>query len=124
MDASALTPGPSPGLPGEGRTTTHPTQVSPTMPDSNPRNLRSVREIARREILFSLARVPNTARLIVCGSETKVYEIDASQANPTPREMANHGRYVTAVRLSGNTVISGGYDGRLIWWDLQNNRII
>src|SRR5262249_11761847 len=30
----------------------------------------------------------------------------------------------TAVRLAGNTVISGGYDNRLIWWDLENNRAI
>jgi WD40 repeat protein len=29
---------------------------------------------------------------------------------------------VTSVRLSGDTVISGGYDGRLIWFDLQNRR--
>jgi WD40 repeat protein len=28
------------------------------------------------------------------------------------------------VRLSGNTVISGGYDGRLIWWDLERGQVI
>ena len=94
------------------------------MPDGNPRNLRNVRDIARRDILFSVARVPNSSKLIVASSDTKVHELDASQAAPTSRELANHGRYVTAVRLVGNTVISGGYDGRLIWWDLQNNRVI
>jgi WD40 repeat protein len=94
------------------------------MPDANPRNLRTVREIARRDILFSVARVPNSARLIVASNDNKVYELDASQANPTARQLADHGRYVTAVRLAGNTVISGGYDNRLIWWDLQNNRSI
>ncbi len=94
------------------------------MPDPNPRNLRTVREIARRDILFSVARVPNTSRLLVASSEQKVFEIDAGQANPTPRELANHGRYVNAVRLAGNIAISGGYDNRLIWWDLQNNRAI
>ena len=46
------------------------------MPDSNPRNLRSVREIARQDILFSLARVPNTNKLLVASSENKVYELD------------------------------------------------
>lgn len=94
------------------------------MPDPNPRNLRSVREIANRGILFSMARVPNTQRLIVASSDNKVHEIDASQANGTVRDLADHGRYVTCVRLAGNTVISGGYDGRLIWWDLANNRSI
>ena len=94
------------------------------MPDANPRNLRTVREIARRDILFSVARVPNTSRLVVASNDNKVYELDASQANPTARQLADHGRYVNAVRLAGNIVISGGYDNRLIWWDLANNREI
>ncbi|MSU77689.1 MAG: hypothetical protein EXS16_06295 [Gemmataceae bacterium] len=94
------------------------------MPDANPRNLRNVREITRRDMLFSLARVPNTSRILVASSENKVLELDAGQANPTARELADHGRYVTCVRLAGNTVISGGYDNRLIWWDLQANRQI
>ena len=38
--------------------------------------------------------------------------------------VADHGRYATCVRLSGNTLISGGYDNRLIWWDLENSRVI
>ncbi|MBI1830948.1 MAG: hypothetical protein HYR84_05790, partial [Planctomycetes bacterium] len=94
------------------------------MPPANPRNLRTVRDITRRDILFSVARVPNTSRLIVASNDHKVYEIDAGQANAAPRQLADHGRYVNAVRLSGNTVISGGYDNRLIWWDLANNREI
>jgi WD40 repeat protein len=94
------------------------------MPDANPRNLRTVREITRRDILFSVARVPNSSRLIVASNDNKVYELDAGQASPTPRTLADHGRYVTAVRLAGNKVISGGYDNRLIWWDLENNRSI
>lgn len=91
---------------------------------TNPRNLRSVRDIQRRDILLSVARAPNSARLLVASSQNKVYEIDASQQNAEQIEHANHGRYVTAVRLAGNTVISGGYDGRLIFWDLQNRREI
>lgn len=94
------------------------------MPPANPRNLRTVRDITRRDILFSVARVPNTSRLIVASNDNKVYEVDAGQANATPRQLADHGRYVNAVRLAGNTVISGGYDNRLIWWDLANNREI
>jgi WD40 repeat protein len=94
------------------------------MPDPNPRNLRNVREIIRRDILFSVARVPSSSRIIVASNDHKVYELDASQAMPAPRQLADHGRYVNAVRLVGNTVISGGYDNRLIWWDLPNNRAI
>jgi WD40 repeat protein len=94
------------------------------MPPSQPRNLRTAREIARRDILFSVARVPNSARLVVASSDGKVHELDASQTTPQPRELANHDRYVTCVRLAGQTVISGGYDGRLIWWDLERGREI
>ncbi len=94
------------------------------MPDPNPRNLRTVREINRAGINFSVARVPNTARLLVASSENKIFELDASQANPTVHERADHGRYATCVRLIGNAVVSGGYDNRLIWWDLENNRAI
>jgi WD40 repeat protein len=94
------------------------------MPESNPRNLRTVREINRRDILFSVARVPNSDRLQVGSSEGKVLELDASQANAQPRELAEHGRYVTSVRLAGRTVVSGGYDGRLLWWDLDQGRLI
>ena len=94
------------------------------MPESRPQNLRVVREINRREGLFSVARVPGTDRLVVASSEGKVRELDASQANPTPKDLADHGRYVTCVRLIGDTVVSGGYDARLIWWDLREGRAI
>ena len=95
-----------------------------TMPDPNPRNLRNVREITRRDILFSVARVPNSTRLIVASNDNHVYELDASQASPTPLALADHGRYATCVRLSGDIVISGGYDNRLIWWDKANSRVV
>jgi len=94
------------------------------MPQSQPRNLRVVRQINRRDILFSVARLPSSERLLVASSESKVYELDASQDNPQARELADHGRYVTSVRLVGRTAISGGYDGRLIWWDLDGQRAI
>lgn len=89
-----------------------------------PLTLRQVREIRRPDILFSVARVPNSERLLVGSSQGKVFELDASQASPTARDLADHGRYVTTVRLNGNTVISGGYDGRLIWWDLERGQAI
>jgi WD40 repeat protein len=91
---------------------------------TNPRNLRVAREISRRDILLSLARVPNSERLFVGSSDGKVYEIDASRTNAEAIQHADHGRYVTCVRLVGDTVISGSYDGRLIWWDAAARREI
>jgi len=94
------------------------------MPETQPRNLRTVREIARRDIVFAVARVPNSDRLLVSTSAGKVFEIDASQASAPALELADHGRYVTSVGLAGQSVISGGYDGKLIWWDLAERRTI
>src|SRR5437763_1263009 len=94
------------------------------MPNPDPRTLRNVREINHPGINFSVARVPNTSRLLLASSEQKVFEIDAGQMNPTAAERANHGRYVTCVRLRGNVAVSGGYDNRLIWWNLESNQVI
>jgi WD40 repeat protein len=96
------------------------------MPESQPRNLRVVREISRPEILFSVARVPGAERLIVASSAGKVVELSAAQGGPAPQELANHGRYVTSVRLveEGEIAVSGGYDGQLIWWDLAERQVV
>lgn len=92
------------------------------MPD--PRTIRVAREIARRDILFALARMPRTNRLFVGSSEGKVFEFDAAAQNGNPQEIVNHGRYVTAVALAGQTLVSGSYDGRLNWHDLDASRQI
>lgn len=94
------------------------------MPDSNPRNLRTVREVNRPDILFALARLPNSDRLLVASSTGKVVEIGTAQNGPAPQDLAEHGRYVTSVRIAGGMAVSGGYDGRLIWWDLAERRVV
>src|SRR5437868_53070 len=91
---------------------------------SQPRNLRSVREIARRDILFAVARVPNSDTLLVASSDGKVHEVNAAAGNAADRELASHGRYVTSVGLAGTMAVSGGYDGRLIWWDCERRNLM
>jgi WD40 repeat protein len=83
-----------------------------------------VREINRPDILFAVARVPNSERLIVASSVGKVFEISAAAGGPNPQELAEHGRYVTSVRIAGGQAVSGAYDGRLIWWNLAERRQI
>jgi WD40 repeat protein len=94
------------------------------MPDSQPRNLRVVREISRPEVLFSVARVPDSDRLLVASSAGKVVELSTAASGPAPQDLASHGRYVTCVRLVDDIVVSGGYDGRLIWWDRPAGRVV
>jgi WD40 repeat protein len=85
--------------------------------------LKLVKELPRKEIVFALAHPPGTPRLIFGGSDFRVYDVDLDRDKPEPRAMEGQGHdsYVTglAVSASGRWVVSGGYDGRLIWWDLK-----
>ena len=36
-----------------------------------------------------------------------------------PKEIGSHASYVTGVALAGKSLVSGGYDGKLIWWDTE-----
>jgi WD40 repeat protein len=94
------------------------------MPETRSTAPRVVRQINRRDILLSVARLPNSNRLLAGGSAGKVIEVDAGRDNPADRPLADHGRYVTSVRRVGRTVISGGYDGKLLWWDLEQARLV
>src|SRR5438045_2213134 len=91
---------------------------------SQPRNLRPLREIPRQDILFAVARVPHSDTLILASSDGKVHQINALENNAADRELAAHGRYVTSVRIAGAFAISGGYDGRLIWWDRERRLVV
>jgi WD40 repeat protein len=94
------------------------------MPESQPRNMRVVRDIGRPDMLFSVARVPNSDRLVVASSAGKVFELGTATGAPAPQQLAEHGRYVTSVRLVGDVAVSGGYDGRLIWWHMGERRAV
>src|SRR5438445_12611215 len=87
-------------------------------------NLRTIKELSRRDILFSVARAPRTGRLFLGSSDFKVHELDVTQNNPQTRDFVGHSSYVTCVRLAGGSLISGSYDGKLIWWDLEQRRPI
>jgi WD40 repeat protein len=89
------------------------------MAAANPEKLKKTQELSRRDVVFALARMPATSRLFFGTSEFKVFDVDLSQPKPEPKELGGHSSYVTGVALAGNVVVSGGYDGRLIWWDAE-----
>ena len=84
-----------------------------------PTKLTKVKEIGRKDILLSVARVPKTPRLYAGSSDSKVYEFDVSAAKPEVGEFAGHSSYVTGVALAGDVLVSGSYDQKLIWWDRE-----
>ena len=90
------------------------------MPAANPEKFKVVKELSRRDIVFALARKPHANQLFVGGSDFTVCEIDLDQAKPESKELGRHDSYVTGLALAGTTLVSGGYDGRLIWWNIES----
>jgi WD40 repeat protein len=90
------------------------------MPAAGAVQIKVVKELARRDIVFAVAHRPGTARLFCGGSDFSVYELDLDHAKPEPNELGRHESYVTSLALAGATLISGGYDGRLIWWNVDS----
>jgi WD40 repeat protein len=75
-------------------------------------------------MVFALAHVPGGRRLIFGGSDFGVYDVDLAAEKPEPRRLGGHESYVNALSIAGRKAISGGYDGRLIWWDLEDGKAI
>jgi WD40 repeat protein len=82
--------------------------------------LKVVKSITRPEIVFAQARVPNSRLIFFGGSDFKVHELSWDDSKPEAKELGSHSSYVTGLALSGNTLVSGAYDGRLIWWDTES----
>jgi WD40 repeat protein len=82
----------------------------------NVSNIKLEKNISRPDILFGVARVPGTGRAFVGGSDFKIHEIDIDAAKPDVRTLKSaHETYITTLALAGDTIISGGYDGKLVW---------
>ena len=99
-------------------------ETPPTSSTSTP-TLKRVNELKREEIVFALARVPGTQRLVFGGSDFRVHEVDMAAEKPEPHALGDHGHdsYVTSLAVAGSRwAVSGGYDGKLIWWDLAGGK--
>ncbi len=81
--------------------------------------VKVVKQLARPEIVFAAARRTGTSVLYFGGSDFRVHAVDLGSDRPEPRELGAHSSYVTGLAVAGGSLVSGGYDGRLIWWDLS-----
>ncbi len=86
--------------------------------------MKILKDISSRGTVFALARVPGSDRLLFGSSDFKVYDLDLSQAKPEPKPLGEHQSYVSGLALAGKTAVSGGYDGRLMWWDIDARKPI
>ena len=82
-------------------------------------SLKLVKELPRKEMVFALAHVPGGRRVVFGGSDFGVYDVDLAAEKPEPRKLGGHDSYVSGLAMAGRMAVSGGYDGRLIWWDLE-----
>jgi WD40 repeat protein len=82
------------------------------------------KKLSRPDILFSLARVPDSSRVFYGSSDGGVYHVDLAAEKPEPAALEGPhrhrpGGYITGLALAdgGRRLISGAYDRQLIWWD-------
>src|SRR6188472_806406 len=90
----------------------------------NPEKLKLAKEVGHKAIAFAVARVPNSLRVYLGCSDFKVYEGDLSATKFEPKELFAHESYVTGVALAGSTLVTGGYDGKLTWFDTDAKKVV
>ncbi|MDP7020414.1 MAG: hypothetical protein QGG36_31740 [Pirellulaceae bacterium] len=83
---------------------------------ADPNKLKVAKELSRKEILFGVARQPGGERLFLGASTARVLDVDLAAEKPEAAEWEAHRGYVTSVTLAGEQVVSGAFDGKLIWW--------
>ena len=78
------------------------------------------------DIVFGLARVPESQRFLIGSSDFGVYEFDVAVEKPERVEYTGerHHSYVTSLALLGETLVSGSYDQRLIFWNSADRTAI
>ncbi len=86
--------------------------------------MKVIKDISRSGVAFALVRVPGGNRVLFGSSDFKVYELDLSASKPEPKALGEHQSYVSGLALAGKTAVSGGYDGRLIGWDIESRKQI
>jgi len=88
----------------------------------DPAKFKVAKDVSRKDILLCIARVPETKRVFAGSSDGCVYHFDLAEEKPESAGMAGHTGYVTSVAVAGKQVISGAYDGQLIWWDAESRQ--
>lgn len=89
----------------------------------NPKSLKKLQEVSRREILLSIARDPDTGRVYSGASDAAVHHVDLSAEKPEPVAWEGHESYVTGVAITGEQLVSVGYDQRMIWRNRKSGEI-
>src|SRR3954454_17567377 len=90
----------------------------------SPETLKVAKDFSRPVITFAIARAEGSDTAYIGCSDFKVYAFDLAAAKSEPKELYGHESYVTGVALAGKTLVSGGYDGKLTWFDIDAKKVI
>jgi len=88
-------------------------------PETPSLQMKVLREIVVKTDLLSIAAIPGTEKIYAGGADGKIYLIDFKEAKLAPVSWNAHASYVSGVALAGKTLISCGWDRKLIWWDVE-----
>jgi WD40 repeat protein len=94
------------------------------MPAPHPDTIQQLKDLQRPVIYFAVARLADSDQIYLGGSDFKVCSADLGAAKFEPKELYSHQSYVTGIALAGLNLVSGGYDGQLIWCDVETGQII
>lgn len=77
-------------------------------------------------IAFCVAESEQPALLFFGCSDFSVYRVDSKAEKPEPAAVSEskHDSYVTGLARSGTNLISGSYDGSLIWWNADSGQVV
>lgn len=94
------------------------------MSTADPTRFKVARTSRTRGIALCIANRPGTQRVFYGSSDFKVYELDLAAEKPESVEFTGEGHqsYVTGAALAGAQLVTGSYDGRLIWWDTDQRK--
>jgi len=90
----------------------------------SPDKLALVKEYARPSIAFALAKIPGTEQFAIASSDFAVAVGEFAKDKFEAKDLYKHDSYATGIVATAKFVISGGYDGKLQWWSLEDKKPI
>jgi WD40 repeat protein len=91
----------------------------------DPKKVKLLATVATPGTLYALALDEARRRLYGAGSDGGLYVIDlkAEKLDTATRKATLHDNYVSSLVLRDDELISGGYDGRIVWSDAEGKRV-
>lgn len=91
-----------------------------------PEKITVDRTVRLPSMTFCMARHQPSGRVFCGGADFGLHHFDPAAEKPETKTLSEsrHSSYVTGLVNSGGTLISGGYDKSLIWWNAESGQQI